>query len=63
MVFFILFPAQEDNYLDKKITKLVQSYCDEMYDLPSKPEEFESKIRTFQDSYTETEKLLSLTEG
>jgi Txe/YoeB family toxin of Txe-Axe toxin-antitoxin module len=61
MIFFILYPAKEDNYLDKKLTKLVQSYCDEVYDLPAKPEEFESKIRSLQDSYIETEKLLSLT--
>ena len=36
MVFFVLFPAQEDNYLDRKITKLVQTYCEESYDLPTK---------------------------
>jgi hypothetical protein len=27
MVFFVLYPAQQDNYLDRKITKLVQTYC------------------------------------
>lgn len=36
MVFFILFPAKEDNYFDRKLTKLVQTYCDTVYDLPTK---------------------------
>ena len=36
VVFFVLFPAQENNYLEKKIQKLVQMYCDEKYELPTK---------------------------
>lgn len=27
MVYFVLFPAQEDGYLDKKITRLLNTYC------------------------------------
>ena len=63
MVFFILYPAKEDNYFDRKLTKLVQTYCEVVYDVPKKNEEFEPKIRSLQDSYIETEKILSLTES
>lgn len=36
MTFFVLFPAQQDNYLDRKITKLTQTYCEQTYDIPTK---------------------------
>ena len=58
----MLFPAQENNYLERKVEKLVQMYCDETYELPTKNEEFDPLIKSFQDGYVETEKLLSLTE-
>lgn len=63
MVFFILYPAKEDSYFDRKITRLVQTYSETQYDLPTKTEEFDPKIRSLQDGYLETEKLLSLTEN
>ena len=63
MTFFVLFPAQQDNYLDRKITKLTQTYCEEVFEIPTKNDEFNPLIRTLQDGYAETEKLLSLTES
>lgn len=37
-------------------------YCEEKYQFPTKQEDFEPFIRSCQDGYMETEKLLSLTE-
>lgn len=54
MVFFVLFPAHQESYLDKKITRLVTTYCDKQYELPSKNEDFDPLIRSLQESYIET---------
>lgn len=63
VVFFVLFPAKEETYFESKINKLIQTYCESRYDLPTRIDEFDNKVKSLQDSYIETENLLSLTEN
>lgn len=54
VVFFVLFPAKEQTYFENKLSKLIQTYCESKYDLPTRVDEFENKVKSLQDSYIET---------
>ncbi len=34
LVFFVLYPAQEETYLDRKISRIVQNFSDKDYEFP-----------------------------
>ena len=63
VVFFVLYPGGADSYLDRKLTKLVENFCQGKYELPENEAQFLSIHTSLESEFVETENLLALTEG
>lgn len=62
VVFFVVYPGGGSNFLDKKLSKLVENFGGGDYDLPTHEDNYSSTLAQVESSILETHKLLALTE-
>jgi hypothetical protein len=63
VIYFLLFPAKADSYLERKINKFISNYnqpIGEYYKFPERVGDYLTVLKQLTEEYNETEHLLGL---